>query len=142
MKTGVLMQPLLNYRLGTVRITYQTDPYLKAVGPIRSMQKYTVIALTTKGTDTLRPWFGTHLAQLPLMNMYNTAEVELFIRDEVKEATKQFFIIQNDDTNLKSEDIIDSIELKSISINNRNNIAIEIMFYPLKGDSISLSLEV
>jgi hypothetical protein len=60
----------------------------------------------------------------------------------VKEATKQFFIIQNDDTNLKSEDIIDSIELKSISINNRNNIAIEIMFYPLKGDSISLSLEV
>jgi hypothetical protein len=74
--------------------------------------------------------------------MYNTAEVELFIRDEVKEATKQFFIIQNEDTNLKSEDIIDSIELKSISINNRNNIAIEIMFYPLKGDSISLSLEV
>lgn len=142
MKTGVLMQPLLSYQRGTVRITYETDPYLRAEGPIRSMQKFAVIALTTKGSDAIRPWFGTNLSQLPLMNMYNEREVELFIRDEVREAIKQFFIIQSDDTGLTTDDIIDSIELINISINSRNNILIEIMFYPQNGDAIKYSLEV
>lgn len=142
MKKSVLMQPKLSYRRGTVRVTYETNPYGIAAGPLRSMQKYAVIALTTKGTDGIRPWFGTKLAELPLMNMYNTKEVELFIRDQVKDATRQFFLLQSQDHNLGEEDIINSIELKNIEISERGNILIEIMFYPLQGSSIELSLEV
>lgn len=142
MKKSVLMQPLLSYKRGTVRVIYETNPYGVAEGPLRSMQKYSVIALTTQGSDKLRPWFGTKLSEVPLMNVYNTKELELFIRDQVKEATRQFFLLQNGDTTLSSEDVIDSIELKGVSIKNTNNILIEIRFYPLKGDSITLSLEV
>lgn len=142
MKKGVLMQPKLSYRRGAVRVTYETNPYGIAEGPIRSMQKYAVIALTTKGSDSIRPWFGTRLSELPLMNMYNTTEVELFIKDEVKEATRQYFLLQNAEPNLTPDDIIDSIELQGISINNRNNIVIVIRFYPLTGTAIALSLEM
>lgn len=142
MKKSVLMQPLLTYKRGATRVIYETNPYKIAAGPLRSMQKYAVIALTAKGSDSLRTWFGTNLSDLPLMNMYDTKAIELFIRDEVREATRQFFLLQNQESNLAKEDIIESIELHSISINGVNNVQIEIMFYPLVGSSVTLSLEV
>ena len=137
------MEPLMSYKRGKTRVTFETNPFLKAVGPIRSIQKYAVIALTTKGSDSLLPWFGTQLSQLPLMNMYNKTELTLFIKDEVASATKQFFTLQqNDADTLAQADVIDSIELISINISDAGNVSIEIMFYPLVGESIKYSLEV
>ena len=142
MMKSVLMQPRLNAKVGAVRINYQINPYDFAAGPLRAMQKYAVIALTTKGTDTIRTWFGTNLASLPLMNMYNIKEVELFIRDQIKEATKQFFLLQKEESSTDRRDIIDSIELKGITIDSKNNIIIEVMFYPLDREAVILSLQV
>ena len=141
MKQGVLMQPMLTRSSSAQAVTYTTDPYKKVLGPLRSMQKYAVILLTTKGTDPLRKWFGTNLSKLPLMNMYDETAVKLFIKDEVKDANTQFLTIQKDDSGLTANDIITSIELVGVTITSTNNIKIELMFYPQVGTAVSYSIQ-
>ncbi|MDD2230753.1 MAG: hypothetical protein PHY48_15310 [Candidatus Cloacimonetes bacterium] len=141
MKKGILMQPRLSTRKGAMRVTYDTNPYVYAKGPIRCMQRYAVIALTTKGSDALKPSFGTRLVELPLMNMYNEVEMQLFIKDQVKDASKQFFLLQDSELN-SAVDVVTSIELESVYISEQNTIVIKIRFYPLTSDAVTLSLEV
>jgi hypothetical protein len=68
--------------------------------------------------------------------------LELFIRDQITEASRQFFLLQTQDTNLTADDVIDSVEIQSIAINNTNNIVIALMFYPRNGTSVQYSIQV
>lgn len=143
MKKGVLMQPLLQYNKGRVSVAYETDPYGVAQGPIRAMQRYIVIVMSTLGTDALRPWFGTNLNALPSMNISSVAEIQLYVKDEIKSATAQFFRLQEEEASSTYPiDVIQSIELLNVEVSDTNNVRLDVMFYPLQSDSIKLSIEV
>lgn len=140
MKT-VLMQPKLVNKRGAVRITYSTDPYLIATGALRSMQRFAAIALTTRGTDTIRPWFGTILPQFPLMTMGDRVTILAEARAELQDAISQFFIIQDSMVDqLADADLIDTIDIVDVRIQNYNSLYMEVRFYPRNSAAITLSI--
>lgn len=148
MKKSVLIQPLLSRAPGPMQVRYALDTQNAAEGPIRSMQRFISIALTTAGTDPFRPSFGTNLNHVARMNVNpkneaSKRELELFIRDNINDAIGQFFVFQEADMDtLYDEDIITSIELQSIEIRDDFTIMVILRFYPKDGDSVTLSLGV
>lgn len=146
MKIGILIQPKLNKKhgtLGPVSVTYTTDPYNLAQGVIRSFQRFAAIALTTAGTDSIRPWLGTALPQLPKYNIHSAEEMRLFVRDEVRKAISQFFILQAQEISTYADiDIITAIDIVSVDIVNVNRISIKLQFTPKTLRAIVMSLEV
>jgi hypothetical protein len=146
MKVGILIQPKLKRDYGPkgpVRVYYNTDPYQLAYGAIRAFQRFVAIALTSVGTDSLRPWLGTALPQLPKYNIHVLEEMKLFVRDELQKAIQQFFMLQSQEIETYAdEDIINSIDIVSIDINELNRISATIRFTPKNSQAILLSLEV
>ena len=136
------MHPMLVTSGLLQRVTFETDPYSTAEGVLRNVQKYCVILLTHVGTDKLHPKFGTDLASLPLMNIHSYAEIRLFINDQIKSASEQFFSIQNMDKTLSSIDVLTSVELVSINITDTNKISITLKFIPKMAEAITLSIRV
>ena len=141
-KKSIMMHPLLLTTGILQRVSFETDPYTIAAGVLRNIQKYCVILLTNAGTDKLHPRFGTELACLPLMNIHSYAEIRLFISDQIKAASEQFFTIQNTDRGLSAEDILISVELVSINITDTNKISIVLKFNPKTAEAITLSLRI
>lgn len=148
MKKSVLIQPLLSRAPGPMRVRYALNTENVAEGPVRAMQRFIAIALTTAGTDPFRPPFGTKLNHVIRMNANpkneaSKRELELFIRDNVNDAIGQFFIFQEAElSTLYEEDIITSIEIQSIEIHDDFTIMVIIRFYPKDGDAVTLSLGV
>jgi len=145
MISGLIMTPRLESNIGPVRVTYTLDPYDKVAGPLRAMQKFTVILMTGVGTDPIRPWFGTKLSKLVRMNVVDTTETKVFVRDQVSEAIRQFFKLQSLESSQNTQtadDIITSIELISLDINAANQISITVRFTPAKAASIVYSMKV
>jgi hypothetical protein len=125
------------------RVKYFTDTRKIAEGVLRSMQKYAAIALTNVGTDKLRPWLGTSLPKVALMNIHDPEEIKLFVRDQLREAGNQLFILQNEDSaTLLQEDLIDGIEVVSVTIDTDRRIIGVVRFYPVVGTAIEMSVEV
>lgn len=142
---GLIITPQLERNVGKQLITCTLDPYVTAAGPIRSMQKFMVILLTTVGTDAMRPWFGTYMPQMLHMNIVDRTETRLFVKDQVSEAIRQFFKLQSNEAtqnNQESGDLITSIELVDLSISNSNQISLNIKFTPAKQSSIIYSLKL
>lgn len=138
---------MINPRLSTTKkeVKYTIDPYDKAQGPVRAMQKFTVILLTTQGTDELHPWFGTELPSITRMNMANKEEIKLFVKDQVSSAISQFFRLQAGEAKQNTQtvfDVITDIELVGIRVSQFNRLAIDIRFTPAKRESVIYSLEV
>lgn len=145
MISGLPINPRLK-DVGVIqRVTYTLNPYDKAEGPIRAMQKLMIILLTTVGTDPIRPWFGTKLSRICMMNTANNEETKLLISDEVSEGIRQFFKLQSEEFNQNNQtanDIIKSIELMDISIDANRRVSLKIKFTPLRYASIVYSLSV
>lgn len=142
---GLLINPQLEKNVGKQLVTCTLNPYTTAEGPIRAMQKFLVILLTTVGSDSMRPWFGTYMPQVLHMNIVNRTETQLFIRGQVSEAIRQFFKLQSGEAtqnNQEAIDLISSIELKDLTINNSNQIFLNIKFTPVKQESIVYSLKL
>ena len=142
---GLLINPQLEKNVGKQLVTCTLNPYTTAEGPIRAMQKFLVILLTTVGSDSMRPWFGTYMPQMLHMNIVNRAETQLFIREQVSEAIRQFFKLQSGEAtqnNQEAIDLISSIELTDLTINNSNQIFLNIKFTPVKQESIIYSLKL
>lgn len=142
---GLLINPQLEKNVGKQLVTCTLNPYTTAEGPIRAMQKFLVILLTTVGSDSMRPWFGTYMPQMLHMNIVNRTETQLFIREQVSEAIRQFFKLQSSEAtqnNQEAIDLISSIELKDLTINNSNQIFLNIKFTPVKQESIIYSLKL
>lgn len=142
---GLLINPQLEKNVGKQLVTCTLNPYITAEGPIRAMQKFLVILLTTVGSDSMRPWFGTYMPQMLHMNIVNRTETQLFIREQVSEAIRQFFKLQSGEAtqnNQEAIDLISSIELTDLTINNSNQIFLNIKFTPIKQESIIYSLKL
>lgn len=142
---GLLINPRLEKNVGKQLVTCTLNPYTTAEGPIRAMQKFLVILLTTVGSDSMRPWFGTYMPQMLHMNIVNSTETQLFIREQVSEAIRQFFKLQSGEAtqnNQEAIDLISSIELTDLTINNSNQIFLNIKFTPVKQESIIYSLKL
>lgn len=145
MISGLIINPRLEGKVGPVEVKYTLDPYDKAEGPVRAMQKFTVILMTTVGTDPLRPWFGTYLSRLCRMNIVDRTETQIFVRDQVSEAIRQFFVLQSAESSQNiqsSDDVISSIELVNLDINDANQISLEIKFVSAKYSSIIYSMKI
>jgi hypothetical protein len=141
MKAGVLIQPKLRY--GKTRIVYETNPYKLAEGVSRAMQRYSVIALTVKGSDSLRPWFGTALPDIPKMNVSDKKQLEILVRDQLKDAIDQFFILQQlEIETMQDEDIMDSIAIGEVTVTDSNGVHAQVIFYPRSGEAVDIALEV
>lgn len=142
---GLLINPQLEKNVGKQLVTCTLNPYTTAEGPIRAMQKFLVILLTTVGSDSMRPWFGTYMPQMLHMNIVNRTETQLFIREQVSEAIRQFFKLQSGEATQNTQeaiDLISSIELTDLTINNSNQIFLNIKFTPAKQESIIYSLKL
>lgn len=142
---GLLINPQLEKNVGKQIVTCTLNPYTTAEGPVRAMQKFLVILLTTVGSDSMRPWFGTYMPQMLHMNIVNRTETQLFIREQVSEAIRQFFKLQSGEAtqnNQEAIDLISSIELTDLTINNSNQIFLNIKFTPVKQESIIYSLKL
>lgn len=145
MISGLIVNPRLESNVGKTEVLYSLDPYDKAEGPVRAMQKFTVILMTTVGTDPLRPWFGTYLSRLCKMNIVDRTETQLFVRDQVSDAIRQFFSLQSAEGGQNkqgADDVISSIELVSLNINDANQISLEIKFVSAKYSSIIYSMKI
>lgn len=146
MKISVLIQPKLKRpygESGPTRVYYDTDPYNVAEGALRSFQRFVAIALTSVGTDSIRPWLGTALPQLPMYNIHVEDEMKLFVRDEVRKAITQFFTLQSQEIDTYSDmDIITAIDIVSVDILEGNRISIKLKFTPKNARAITMSLEV
>lgn len=142
---GLLINPQLEKNVGKQLVTCTLNPYATAEGPIRAMQKFLVILLTTVGSDSMRPWFGTYMPQILHMNIVNRTETQLFIQEQVSEAIRQFFKLQSSEAtqnNQEAIDLISSIELTDLTITNSNQISLNIKFTPVKQESIIYSLKL
>ena len=145
MISGLIMTPSLDINIGTVIVTFTLDHYDQVAGPLRSMQKFTVILMTGVGTDPFRPWDGTKLSKLVRMNVVDTTDTKVFVRDQVSEAIRQFFKLQSLESSQNTQtadDIITSIELISLDINAANQISMTVRFTPAKAASIVYSMKV
>lgn len=145
MISGLIINPRLEKNVGPVEVLYTLDPYDKAEGPVRAMQKFTVILMTTVGTDSFRPWFGTYISRLCRMNIINKTETQLFVRDQVSEAIRQFFKLQSEEyaqNTQTADDLITSIELLELTINDQNQIFLKIKFTPARYASVVYSMKL
>ena len=85
------------------------------------------------------------MPQMLHMNIVNRTETQLFIREQVSEAIRQFFKLQSGEAtqnNQEAIDLISSIELTDLTINNSNQIFLNIKFTPVKQESIIYSLKL
>lgn len=127
-----------------MEVSYSLKTKKATIGPLRSMQKFKVILLTSTGTDPLRPWFGTKLNKLIRMNITNTTELRYFIRQECKSAINQFFNLQAGEAkqnNQKAIDVIDSIELVTVDIIDKK-INLVFRIKPLRGDATLFTVDL
>ena len=145
MISGLLINPQLISNVGPKQLKYTLEPYNKSEGPLRAVQKFAVILMTTQGSDSIRPWFGTKLSRLSRMNIVDRVETELFIRDQVTEGIRQFFKLQSEESIQNAQDaddLITSIELLDVNINEANQIYVRIKFTPAKYSSVVYSIPV
>ena len=140
-KSGVLIEPRFKENSALCQVSFETNPYDIAQGLIRNIQKFVIIMLTTKGTDLVRPWFGTYFSSLPRSNIGSVADIQLFVKDQVSDAQTQFFKLQsNDSSTLDLTDTVTNITLTDIVITDKNKIAVYLYFTGGNQESLSVSL--
>lgn len=141
MKRGVLIEPILEANTGYTLISFKTDPYNYAVGPLRSAQKFVIICLTSLGSDVLNPTFGTNIPRLIKGNIADKGAMRALIRKEVNSAINQFFNIQaSDSVLLEKTEQIARITLEDIVIDSFNRIQIYISMTTALGETSTLVL--
>lgn len=145
MISGLLINPQLISNVGPKQLKYTLEPYKEAQGPLRAVQKFAIILMTTQGSDSLRPWFGTKMSRLSRMNIVDRVETELFIRDQVTEGIRQFFKLQAEESVQNAQtadDLITSIELLEVDINTANQVSVVIKLTPAKYSAVIYSIPV
>lgn len=145
MISSLILNPRLEKNVGPMRLQYTLDPYDKADGPLRAMQKFSVILLTTVGSDPIRPWFGTYISRLCRMNIVDRTETRIFVKDQISEAIRQFFKLQSEETKQNDQtvdDIITSIELVDLNLDDANQVYARIKFESAKYSSVIYSMKI
>ena len=145
MISGLLINPQLISNVGPKQLKYTLEPYKEAQGPLRAVQKFAIILMTTQGSDSLRPWFGTKMSRLSRMNIVDRVETELFIRDQVTEGVRQFFKLQAEESVQNAQtadDLITSIELLEVDINTANQVSVVIKLTPAQYSAVIYSIPV
>ena len=141
LKSGVLIEPRFRKSGGIIRVTYETNPYDKATGLLRIVQKFSVVLLTTKGSDKVRPWFGTYFSRLPQMNIGVKADLDIFVRDQVADAKSQFDILQGEDkSTLAPDDYLRDVKILGIEVVNTNNVVVSLRFISATEQSLEQAL--
>ena len=141
LKTGVLIEPRFRKSGGIIRVTYETNPYDKATGLLRIVQKFSVILLTTKGSDKVRPWFGTYFPRLPQMNIGVKADLDIFVKDQVADAKSQFDVLQGEDkSTLSPDDYLQDVKILGVEVVNTNNVVVSLRFISATEQSLEQAL--
>lgn len=140
-KSGVLIEPRFKENRALCQVTFETNPYDIAQGLVRNIQKFMVIMLTTKGTDVIRPWFGTYFSSLPRTNIGSPADIKLFVKDQVADAQAQFIKLQGTDAKtLDAVDTVTNITISDIVITSTNKVAVYLLFTGGSQEAITVSL--
>lgn len=141
MKKGVLIEPFLVEGNGYTEISFETNPYAYARGPIRQVQKFAIICLTSIGSDPLNPSFGTNIHKLTRSTISDKGALNTLIRKEMTSAIKQFFTIQaKEAAELTPEDTVSRITLEKIEIDKWNRIKIFVSFTTKGGNKFTVPL--
>ena len=141
MKRGILMEPYLQEGSGYKLIAFETDPYSYAVGPIRAVQKFSVICLTSVGTDPLNPKFGTNIPRIARSTTSDKGALQALIKKEINSAIDQFFRLQAKEIDqLTDHDRITRITLESVEVDNLNKVRISVSFNTKAGGKITVPL--
>ena len=139
MQRGIQMDPWFDVSGLPSRVLFQTNYYSEAVGVLPPIQRFATILLSTLGSDPVRPWLGTKFNQLPRMNIVNKTELHSFVSGEVDKAKVQFFTLQDEETDvLTQDDIISTIDLVSVDILEGSRIVVNILFKPLTTEAINV----
>lgn len=112
-----------------IRTSFGTDGSGVSEGLHSCIQRFIVILMTYKGTDSIRPWFGTYFPGIPKMNVINMSALELFVKEQVNEAREQFYRLENEDTSkLTDDDRLKSVEVVDMYINAQYRVVVKLHF--------------
>lgn len=140
MKKGVLIQQRYNAKGVVTKVKYTINPYDSAQGLLRVVQRYAVILLTTKGTDPIRPWFGTNFNAILQSNISSTRQTELYVRDCVSDAQTQILDFQNSEVGLNEDDKLQSVQLTNFTIDEDSHLIVTLKFTGYSKEAITVSL--
>lgn len=141
MKRGVLIEPYVQEGSGYKLISFETDPYSYAVGPIRAVQKFSIICLTSVGTDPLNPKFGTNIPRIARSTTSDKGALQALIKKEINSAIDQFFKLQAKEVDqLTDYDRITRITLESVDVDAFNKVQISVSFNTKSGGKIVIPL--
>lgn len=141
MQRGIQMDPWFDVSGIPSRVLFQTNYYSEAVGVLPPIQRFATILLSTFGSDPVRPWLGTNFNQLPRMNIVNKEELHSFVSTEVDKAKVQFFTLQDEETDvLTQDDIISTIDLVGVEVLEGSRVVVNILFKPLTTEAINVAL--
>lgn len=140
MKQGVLIQSRYKEDGTITKVKYEINPYDYASGLLLSVQRFAVILFTTKGTDPIRPWFGTKFNSIAHGNVGTTKTMELNIRDTIRDAHTQLMDFQNSEANLTDDDRIKTVDLVSFTIDESSRLIVTLMFTGYTDEAVTTSL--
>ena len=141
MKRGILIEPYLKEGAGYQQISFETNPYAYAVGPIRSVQKFAVICLTTRGSDLLNPKSGSNIPKIVRSTTADKGALQTLVRKEINSAISQFFELQAlEASQLTNYDRITRITLEEITVDSLNRVQIKVSFTNKAGDKTTIPL--
>lgn len=140
MKKSVLMTPGYDKNGYIIRSIFSTDPYDTAEGLLRITQKFAAILLTSKGTDSIRPWFGTRFNEIATGNIGDIAVLKMNIKAQVDDAYQQYVRLQDDDVGLTKDDLLASVVVKDIIVNEDASVGVVLRFTSYTQRAIELSL--
>lgn len=141
MKKGILMEPYLKEDTGYTQIAFETNPYSYAAGPIRGVQKFAVICLTSLGSDPLNPKFGTNIPKLVRSTTSDKGALQTLVRKEINSAIDQFFKLQAEEVaQLTDADRITRITLEKVEVDRQNRVQIYVSFTTKEGNKVTIPL--
>jgi len=130
-------------RKDVVRATW--DPNYNARGVLRVLQRMYCILLTDKGSDPLHPYFGTHIRRMLGSFSQDIPENLLAVQDEVRDAIRQYFVIQDQMKAQNTEDdIVEFMEVESAEYKNsdKSRINIVIKIVPRTQEAVRVAFAV
>ena len=145
MIAGLRLLSVLKKDYGPEKVSYTLKPKYNVKGPSRSIQKFVVILMTTLGTDPIRPWFGTLLNKLYLMNVAKGDTTSAFVKEQVLSAISQYFRLQSEEAvqngaECTDDDKIQSIDVVSITVDAEHHVIATLRFVPVNANAIIYSV--
>ena len=135
MKIGLSIMPKYNKDRQAHKANFTTDSTEFSQGLHMCIQRFAAILFSEKGTDPLRPWFGTKLPALPRSNISSLAAITTFVTAQVDDASEQFFRFQNEEKATKTiDDMLQTVYIIDIITSPRDrSISVQLKFIASSG---------